>query len=142
MDYAPIANRYLEPKTSMVEVRSFSGDSEAYLPGHDNTADDSQYGTPVVVKTKNELEAYELVPFRQAMKAGQDAVMAADISLTRLDNTFYIVVDDLPANLSPNLIRNSREEMKYGIDKKEAVMALKVIATDMITNINTQSPYI
>ncbi|TGO74884.1 hypothetical protein BELL_0250g00170 [Botrytis elliptica] len=69
MDYVPVANKYLEPKTSIIEVRSFSGDPEtAQVKGlqqngilscakhphvHDNTADDSQYGLPAVLKNKN-----------------------------------------------------------------------------------------
>lgn len=130
-----------------------------HLPGHGNTADDSQYGLLVVIKTKDELEAYGLVPFRQAMKADTDAVMVAHISLPLLDNTFDVVIDDSPASLSPDARRILREEMKcYGLivsdclkmgetratygTEKELVMMLNVSATDMITNTNTQTSHI
>ncbi|KAM0132641.1 hypothetical protein ACHAP3_006311 [Botrytis cinerea] len=130
-----------------------------HLPGHGNTADDSQYGLLVVIKTKDELEAYGLVPFRQAMKADTDAVMVAHISLPLLDNTFDVVIDDSPASLSPDATRILREEMKcYGLivsdclkmgetratygTEKELVMMLNVSATDMITNTNTQTSHI
>lgn len=130
-----------------------------HLPGHGNTADDSQYGLLVVIKTKDELEAYGLVPSRQAMKADTDAVMVAHISLPLLDNTFDVVIDDSPASLSPDATRILREEMKcYGLivsdclkmgetratygTEKELVMMLNVSATDMITNTNTQTSHI
>ncbi|KAM0315907.1 hypothetical protein ACHAO8_003553 [Botrytis cinerea] len=130
-----------------------------HLPRHGNTADDSQYGLLVVIKTKDELEAYGLIPFRQAMKADTDAVMVAHISLPLLDNTFDVVIDDSPASLSPDATRILREEMKcYGLivsdclkmgetratygTEKELVMMLNVSATDMITNTNTQTSHI
>ncbi|TEY87346.1 hypothetical protein BOTCAL_0003g00260 [Botryotinia calthae] len=130
-----------------------------HLLGHGDTTDDSQYGLLVVIETKSELEAYGLVPFRQAMKADTDAVMVAHISLTLLDNTFDVVIDDLPASSSPDATRILREEMKYdGLivsdylkmggmratygTEKELVMMLKVSATNMITNTSTQISHI
>ncbi|TGO63227.1 hypothetical protein BCON_0014g00160 [Botryotinia convoluta] len=130
MDYAPVANKYLEPKTSIIEAQVKGLQQNGivscakHLPSHDNTADDSQYGLPVVVKNKNELEAYELVPFRQAMKAGADAIMVADISPTRLDNTFDVVIDDLLANLISDCLEMGGIRATYGTEK-EAVMGLK-----------------
>ncbi|THV52104.1 hypothetical protein BGAL_0089g00320 [Botrytis galanthina] len=41
------------------------------------------------------------------------------------DNTFDVVIDDLPANLTPGLIGRLCGETDYGIDMKEAVIGLK-----------------
>ena len=48
-----------------------------HFPGHGDTSDDSHTGLPVSAKTRAELEATELVPFRAAIKAGAEAIMPA-----------------------------------------------------------------
>ncbi|TGO48118.1 hypothetical protein BOTNAR_0492g00100 [Botryotinia narcissicola] len=92
---------------------------------------------------KNELEAYELVPFRQAMKAGADAIVVAHITLARSDNTFYVVVEDLSANVNPvsDCLEMGGRRAAYGT-VKVAVTGLKVSTTNLITNTNTQNSYI
>jgi beta-N-acetylhexosaminidase len=48
-----------------------------HFPGHGDTSDDSHLGLPVSAKTRAELEATELVPFRAAIKDGAEAIMPA-----------------------------------------------------------------
>ena len=56
-----------------------------HFPGHGATAADSHSTTPVVKKTLEELEGYELYPFRQAVAAGVDGIMVAHISYPEID---------------------------------------------------------
>ena len=56
-----------------------------HFPGHGATTADSHNTTPVVKKTLEELEEYELYPFRQAVEAGVDGVMVAHISYPEID---------------------------------------------------------
>ncbi|KAE8450154.1 hypothetical protein EG329_006935 [Mollisiaceae sp. DMI_Dod_QoI] len=168
MNYAPIADVNSEPKNPVIGVRSPSDDPETvarfvsaqvkglreggvvpcvkHFPGHGDTAVDSHYGLPVITKSKSELEACELVPFRRAVIEGVDSVMTAHIALPAIGDSS---LDDnhpskkLPASLSPDAIKILREEMKYdgmvvsdclemdGVratfgTEKGAVMALKV----------------
>ncbi|TGO74885.1 hypothetical protein BELL_0250g00180 [Botrytis elliptica] len=57
------------------------------------------------------------------MKAAVDAIMVAKISLAWSEDTFNVVMDDLRANLRPDLIRNLREEIEYGINKMGIIRA-------------------
>ena len=41
-----------------------------HFPGHGDTAVDSHYGLPVINKSRAELDACELVPFRRAVVEG------------------------------------------------------------------------
>ena len=56
-----------------------------HFPGHGATTADSHNTTPVVKKTLEELEAYELYPFRQAVAAGVDGIMVAHILYPAID---------------------------------------------------------
>ena len=71
-----------------------------HFPGHGATAADSHNTTPVVKKTLEELEGYELYPFRQAVAAGVDGVMVAHISYPEIDPNYIasqsgILISDL-----------------------------------------------
>ena len=56
-----------------------------HFPGHGGTAADSHDTTPVVKKSREELMAYDIYPFAQAVAAGADGVMMAHISYPALD---------------------------------------------------------
>lgn len=56
-----------------------------HFPGHGATTADSHNTTPVVKKTYEELEEYELYPFRQAVAAGVDGIMVAHILYPKID---------------------------------------------------------
>ena len=168
MNYAPIADINSEPKNPVIGVRSPSDDPETvgrfvsaqikglqqnrivpsvkHFPGHGDTAVDSHYGLPVINKTKAQLEACELIPFRRAVAEGVASVMTAHIALPRIgdpNSPEDHPSKKLPASLNPDAIRILREEMKYegvivsdclemdGVratfgTEKGAVMALKV----------------
>ena len=52
---------------------------------------------PVVGKTAEELEEFELIPFQAAIDQGTPCVMVAHILMTQID-------PDLPASLSPKVV--------------------------------------
>ncbi len=71
-----------------------------HFPGHGATTADSHDTTPVVKKTLEELEAYELHPFRQAVAAGVDGIMVAHILYPEIDPDYIasqsaILITDL-----------------------------------------------
>ncbi|RAL15392.1 putative beta-N-acetylglucosaminidase [Aspergillus homomorphus CBS 101889] len=129
MNYGPVCDINSEPLNPVIGVRSPGDDPEfvgrfasaiargqrqhniiscvKHFPGHGDTATDSHYGLPVISKTRDQLERCELVPFRRATAEGIEAVMTAHISLPGLGNS------NLPATLSPEVLRILRTDMNY-----------------------------
>lgn len=177
-NYAPVADINSEPKNPVIGVRSFSDNPETvgefvsaqvkglqqngvlscvkHFPGHGDTAVDSHYGLPVILKRKEELEACELIPFKRAVIDGVDAIMTAHISLPKLNKNSKASTTHLPASLNPDAIRILRKDMQYdglivsdclemdGVraiygTEKGAVMALKVSIKDGSTEPNTNN---
>jgi len=68
-----------------------------HFPGHGSTEKDSHIAAPLVPRSRAELEACDLVPFRAAIRAGVPAVMTAHITFPALD-------PDAPASLSDRVI--------------------------------------
>jgi beta-N-acetylhexosaminidase len=68
-----------------------------HFPGHGSTGKDSHVAAPAVQRSRAELDAVDLVPFRAAIQAGTPAVMTAHITFPALD-------PDAPASLSPRVI--------------------------------------
>jgi beta-N-acetylhexosaminidase len=179
-NYAPIADINSEPKNPVIGVRSPSDDPTTvgrfvsaqvkglkdggivpcvkHFPGHGDTATDSHYGLPIIGKSRVELDACELVPFRRAVVEGVDSVMTAHIAMPGIGDP-KLGKDDpanmLPASLNSTAIKILREEMKYdglivsdclemdGVratygTEKSAVMALKA-GTDCVMICHTMS---
>jgi beta-N-acetylhexosaminidase len=78
-----------------------------HFPGHGDTAVDSHYGLPVINKSRSQLDAVELVPFRKAVAEGIEMVMTAHISLPQLAGS------DLPATLSPDTVNILRQDLGF-----------------------------
>ena len=78
-----------------------------HFPGHGDTREDSHLQTPAVEKTFEELERFELKPFRAAIRAGIPAIMAAHLRLPREDTS------GLPATLSRRALGYLRSEMGF-----------------------------
>lgn len=103
---APVADLDLEPLNPIVGTRAFGADParaarqvEAWVrgcahggalacakhfPGHGRAAGDSHVERPRVGATREELEE-DLLPFRAAVAAGVDSVMAGHVAYTALD---------------------------------------------------------
>ena len=78
-----------------------------HFPGHGDTGTDSHVDLPVVDKTAEELQEFELIPFQAAIDQGTPCVMVAHILMTQID-------PDLPASLSPKVVDGLlRQEMGY-----------------------------
>jgi beta-glucosidase-like glycosyl hydrolase len=103
---APVADLDIEPLNPIVGTRAFGGDPQRaarqveqwvrgcadggalscvkHFPGHGRTAADSHIERPRVEASRGELEA-DLLPFRAAIAAGVDSVMAAHVAFPALD---------------------------------------------------------
>ncbi len=68
-----------------------------HFPGHGATGKDSHVAAPAVNRSRAELDACDLVPFRAAVAAAIPAVMTAHITFPALD-------PDAPASLSARVI--------------------------------------
>ena len=107
MNYAPVLDIFSNPKNTVIGDRAFGSDVETvstmgiatmkgieeegiisvikHFPGHGDTSVDSQYGLPIVYKTLEELENFELIPFKKAIKEGCKAIMVSHILLDKID---------------------------------------------------------
>ncbi len=78
-----------------------------HFPGIGHSTLDSHLHLPVVERTKEELFACELVPFRAVVEQGVEAIMVGHLVYPALDR-------DRPASLSPKIMRELlRDEMGY-----------------------------
>ena len=68
-----------------------------HFPGHGSTGKDSHVAAPRVGRSRAELDACDLVPFRAAIRAGVPAVMTTHITFAALD-------PDAPASLSARVL--------------------------------------
>ncbi|MBN2496998.1 MAG: hypothetical protein JXR96_20570 [Deltaproteobacteria bacterium] len=81
-----------------------------HFPGHGDTAVDSHRGLPVLHLDRQALARRELVPFRRAIEAGAEAIMAAHIWLPAIEPQ-----EGRPASLSaPALAGLLRGELGHG----------------------------
>ena len=121
---APVADVNVDPQNPVINTRSFGEDphevaryvaafvrgvqsegclaTAKHFPGHGDTHIDSHLTLPRLDVTRERLERVELVPFRAAIAAGVASVMMGHLAL-----------DDLPATLSPKMIRLLREDLGF-----------------------------
>lgn len=130
VDFAPDADVLTNPANTVVRSRSFGADPEAvrrfaaayaeglksqgilacykHFPGHGATAEDSHLGYAVSNRTREELLASELVPFRDAAEQGIPFIMVGHITTPK------VTEDGLPASLSRELVTDLlRGELGY-----------------------------
>lgn len=80
-----------------------------HFPGHGDTDVDSHLDLPVLQRTKAELDAVELLPFKRAIAAGIPGVMVAHMNVPALDSSAL-----LPASLSKPIVTGVlREELGF-----------------------------
>jgi len=131
VNFAPVVDVNNNPNNPVINDRSFGEDKykvaafgvqymkgmqdngvmacAKHFPGHGDVAVDSHYDLPVINKSKPQLEALELFPFRQIFKAGVGSVMIAHL---------YIPSIDTSANRATSLSKNNvtsllRTELGY-----------------------------
>lgn len=129
MNYAPVGDVNSEPLNPVIGVRSPGDDPEMvarfaaacargmrdsgvvpcikHFPGHGDTAVDSHYGLPSIDKSRAQLDATELVPFKQAAQDGIEMIMTAHIALPQLTGS------EKPATLSPQVLGILRDEFDF-----------------------------
>jgi beta-N-acetylhexosaminidase len=79
-----------------------------HFPGHGDTSDDSHVGMPSLPHGRARLERVELEPFRVGVAAGADTLMLAHLRLPALAPD-----EQVPASLSPTIMRLAREALAY-----------------------------
>ena len=93
-----------------------------HFPGHGATDVDSHLGVPVIRKTRQQLDATELVPFRRAFAANVDAVIIAHIALPDITG------EELPSCVSPQ-IANDMLRTELGFEGVAVSDCLEMQAT-------------
>jgi beta-N-acetylhexosaminidase len=78
-----------------------------HFPGHGDTFVDSHVGLPVVNKNLTQLNNFELIPFKEAIKNNVNAIMVSHILFNKLDV-------DFPASMSKVIITDIlRKNLKF-----------------------------
>ncbi|MEX2104450.1 MAG: beta-N-acetylhexosaminidase [Bacilli bacterium] len=129
MDYAPVLDINNNPNNPVIGDRSFGPIPELvsklaistmkgigsqhvipvvkHFPGHGDTSVDSHKELPVVNKSMEELQSFELIPFKEALENGAEVVMIAHILLPQIDTKY-------PASMSKSVITDLlRGSMKF-----------------------------
>jgi beta-N-acetylhexosaminidase len=129
MDFAPVMDINSNPTNPVIGDRSFGNNVDIvnklgiktmegimdsniipvvkHFPGHGDTFVDSHVGLPVVNKDLTQLNNFELIPFKEAIKNNVDAIMVSHILLNKLDV-------DFPASMSKVIITDIlRENLKF-----------------------------
>lgn len=119
LNFAPVLDINSNPNNPVIGERSFGNDKNLvsklgiktiegikeenivpvakHFPGHGDTSVDSHLNLPVVNYDFNRLNNFELVPFKEAIKNGVDAIMIAHILIPKLDK-------NNPSTLSKTII--------------------------------------
>lgn len=129
LDYAPCIDIFTNPQNTVIGDRALSTKPEAvarlgsalvrgyikagvipcakHFPGHGDTLIDSHEGLPVEEKSLKELDAVEFEPFKKAIRARLDLIMAAHIKFPKID-------PEWPASLSEIFLRQVlRDQLRY-----------------------------
>lgn len=128
---APVVDINNNPKNPVIGVRSFGEDAQEvtamaknsmlgmqqagvmttlkHFPGHGDTSVDSHLDLPVIAHDLKRLHEVELVPFKECIAAGADAIMSAHVYFPALES-----LADTPATLSRSVITGLlREELGF-----------------------------
>ena len=129
LDLAPVLDVSENPMDTFLETRIISEDanitaaigsaiieglhaggclsSAKHFPGHGGTNEDSHAVTPIVDKTLEALQSYDLVPFVSAIESGVDAIMISHVLYPALDST------DIASMSKPIMTDLLRTEMGF-----------------------------
>ena len=130
VDFAPVADVWIEPENTVVQERAFSNDPDLagamvaecvkgfqekniatalkHFPGHGATTADSHQGAAYSYRNLVDLRQCEFVPFRSGIEAGSEFVMLGHIALPTITG------NEIPATLSAQIgAQLLREELKY-----------------------------
>lgn len=121
MNLAPDVDVNNNPANPVIGVRSFGEDPQLvarlgtamvrgfhdagivstikHFPGHGDTAVDSHHALPTLPYSMERLDSLELIPFKNAIEAGADAIMTAHLYLPLLEQG-----EMLPATISYSIV--------------------------------------
>lgn len=128
LDFAPVADVWSNPDNTVIGERAYSDDyaqaaelvgnavkgfndggvmcTLKHFPGHGDTAEDSHYGSAYVYRTKEEIMADEMQPFRSGIESGAEFVMVGHLIVPD--------IDEVPATLSYKIATGIlRDELKF-----------------------------
>lgn len=128
LDFAPVADVWSNPDNTVIGERAYSDDyaqaaelvgnavkgfndggvmcTLKHFPGHGDTAEDSHYSSAYVHRTKEEIMADEMQPFRSGIEAGAEFVMVGHLIVPD--------IDEVPATLSYKIVTGIlRDELKF-----------------------------
>ena len=131
VNFAPVIDINSNPQNPVINDRSFGEDKlkvaikgmeyadglqnagvlacAKHFPGHGDTDKDSHKTLPVVLKSMEQLENFELYPFKLLFANGIGSVMVAHLEIPALDTTPHT-----PASLSKKVITDLlRQKMNY-----------------------------
>ena len=119
MDFAPVAD-VSSGASAVIGSRSFGTDPQLcaslvsvmtgsltaeeivpclkHFPGYGSAITDDHYGTSILTKTQEELEACDLLPFASGIEAGAPFVMVSHLSVPA------VVGDETPSDLSSKIV--------------------------------------
>jgi beta-N-acetylhexosaminidase len=128
INFAPVVDVSCNPKNPVIRARSFGQDKNnvvkkgvafmkgvqgegiiacaKHFPGHGDTQVDSHVGLPIINHKIDRLKKIEMVPFKELIKGGVNAVMTAHIKVLSLDKKN-------PASLSEKTIDLLRKDLKF-----------------------------
>ena len=120
LDFAPVADIYTNSANTVIGSRAFGRDAATvttllpeaikglenngiipcikHFPGHGDTLGDTHNGVVTLNKTWEQLNATEIVPFKNAIEKGVEMIMAAHITLPNATK------EALPASLSKEML--------------------------------------
>jgi beta-glucosidase-like glycosyl hydrolase len=121
LNLAPCADVNTNPDNPVIGYRSFGKDTQKvahlafaaysgmkkagigaclkHFPGHGDTATDSHLGLPILHKSKEELQAEELLPFQYGIDRGVELIMVGHLAVPALTGG-----KNIPASISRELI--------------------------------------
>ena len=128
--FAPVADVNNNPDNPVINIRSFGADPKRvgefvaaevrgvreanclatlkHFPGHGNTATDSHIGLSTISGNRAELNATEIVPFKQTIDSGVDSIMTAHLAVPNVTG------DNLPSTLNPKILNDIlRKDLKF-----------------------------
>ena len=130
MNFAPVADIFSNPVNKVIGKRAYGTEPQLvsqmvrqavagfaegriipvlkHFPGHGDTAEDTHTGAAVVEHDLERLTGFELMPFREGIEAGADAVMVAHIILPKL------MEEPVPATISKEVVTGLlREKLMF-----------------------------
>ncbi|PKL87607.1 MAG: hypothetical protein CVV23_14535 [Ignavibacteriae bacterium HGW-Ignavibacteriae-2] len=150
LNYAPLLDVNNDYRNPVINIRAYSDDPKLiswhgnsfikgmldgrmistakHFPGHGATDLDSHLQLPLINTSKADLEKIDIVPFREAINSGVQAVMIGHLLVPALENR-----NGLPATLSPSIITDYlKDKLNFGGLVITDAMNMKAI-TDSFT---------